>query len=153
MSSPIRENRAELVGMDLRRSLGASRVKRSQQFRPPVRQAAARSPLSTPRATILESSSGSGLLQTARFIPRRPHPDVSLFVCGQDHRHGLGMDRLDEGVRCRGQEPINQMRARNWFRLGPRAAPSVRPDVSEREQRPLRVRSVRALRPTVPQGS
>src|SRR6266567_3364689 len=52
-------------------------------------------------------------LQTARFIPRRPHPGVSLFVCGLDHRHGLGMDRLDDGVRCRGQEPINQMRALN----------------------------------------
>ena len=76
--------------MDLRRSLGASRVKRSQQFRPPVRQAAARSPLSTPSATILESSSGSGLLQTARFIPRRPHPDVSLFVCGQITGMALG---------------------------------------------------------------
>ncbi len=99
-----------LVGTLLRYPYGE---KRSQQFRPPVRQAAARSPLSTPRATILESSSDSGLLQTARFIPRRPHPGVSLFVCGQDHRHGLGMDRLDDGVRCRGQEPINQMRALN----------------------------------------
>jgi hypothetical protein len=45
------------------------------------------------------------------------------------------------------------MRARNWFRLGPLPPLQFGPDVSEREQRPLRVRSVRALRPTVPQGS
>jgi NAD(P)-dependent dehydrogenase (short-subunit alcohol dehydrogenase family) len=38
-------------------------------------------------------------LQRLRLIPRRAHPDVSLLISQQDHRHCLGMDRLDDGVR------------------------------------------------------
>jgi hypothetical protein len=49
-------------------------------------------------------------LQRLRLIPRRTHPDVALFIGGQDHRHGLGMDRLDHRVRCCRQEALDEMR-------------------------------------------
>src|SRR3954451_9303954 len=34
-------------------------------------------------------------LQRLGFIPRCAHPNVALFIGGQDHRHGFRMDRLD----------------------------------------------------------
>jgi anaerobic selenocysteine-containing dehydrogenase len=49
-------------------------------------------------------------LQRLRFIPGRPHPDVTLLVRRQDHRHGLGMDRPNHAVRGGRQEPVNQVR-------------------------------------------
>jgi hypothetical protein len=50
-------------------------------------------------------------LQRLRVIPRRPHPDVALFVRGHDHRHSLGMDRLN--ARCFGatiRQGVNKMK-------------------------------------------
>jgi hypothetical protein len=44
---------------------------------------------------------GQRPLQRLGLIPRRAHPDVALLVCHQDDRHGLRMDRLDDGVRDR----------------------------------------------------
>jgi hypothetical protein len=57
-------------------------------------------------------------LQSLRLIPWRTHPDVALLVGRQDHRHCLGMDRLDDDVRCRGQKSVNEMRPANRLRLG-----------------------------------
>jgi hypothetical protein len=45
------------------------------------------------------------------------------------------MDRFDDGIRCSCQETIDQMRARNGFRLGAPVALEFGPDASEREQR------------------
>jgi hypothetical protein len=36
-----------------------------------------------------------GPLKGLCFIPWRPHPGIALLVGRQDHRHGLGVDRLD----------------------------------------------------------
>ena len=38
--------------------------------------------------------SSSPAAAPSRLVPGRPHPDLALFVSRQDHRHGLGMDRL-----------------------------------------------------------
>src|SRR3984893_11122278 len=56
-------------------------------------------------------------LQCLRFIPRRAHPDITFLISRQDHRHGLGMDRLDDGVRCSRQKAVDLMRPRDRFRL------------------------------------
>ena len=51
--------------------------------------------------------SSSPAAAPSRLVPGRPHPDLALFVSRQDHRHGLGMDRLpnatalEELVSCR----------------------------------------------------
>ena len=65
---------------------------------------------------IFNASSGNGRCRGLSLIPRRAHPDVALFIGPQDHRHRFHMDRLDDGVRRRRQEPIDQVRA--WDRLG-----------------------------------
>ena len=57
-------------------------------------------------------------LQRLGFIPRRAHPDVPLLIGRQDHRHRLGMDRLDDGVRRRRQKAVDLMRSRHRLRLG-----------------------------------
>ena len=63
------------------------------------------------------------------------HPDIAFLVGGQDHRHGLGMDRLDHRVRRCREKTIDLMRPRHRLRL--RAAITVerRPDASEGKQR------------------
>ena len=97
--------------------------------------AAARSSLSARRMTILRASSGSGRCSALASSPRRAHPHVALLIGRQDHRHCLGMDRLDDDVRCRRQKAVDLMRP--WHRLRLRAAITVerRPDASESEQR------------------
>lgn len=60
-------------------------------------------------------------LERPRLIPQRAHTHVAFFVGGQDHRHGLGMDRLGDGVRRGGKKPLNQMRSGIGFDLVPRA--------------------------------
>ena len=45
------------------------------------------------------------------------------------------MDRFDDGIRCSCQETIDQMRARNGFRLGASVSLEFGPDASKREQR------------------
>jgi hypothetical protein len=57
----------------------------------------ARSSFSAPRATIFNASSGKRSLQRLRFVPRRAHPNVALFIRRQDHRHRLGMTRFGGG--------------------------------------------------------
>ena len=44
-------------------------------------------------------------LQCLRLRPGRVQPSLPLGGLGQDHRHRLGMDRRDLGIRRRGQEP------------------------------------------------
>jgi len=41
----------------------------------------------------------------------RAHPYIPLFVGGQDHRHCLRVDRLNDGVRRGRQEAINKERS------------------------------------------
>jgi hypothetical protein len=38
-------------------------------------------------------------LQRLGLIPQRAHPDVTLLIGHQDDRHGLRVNRLDDGVR------------------------------------------------------
>jgi len=45
------------------------------------------------------ASSGSCVLEHLRLIPRCAHPDIALFIVGQDHWHGLRMNRLDYRIR------------------------------------------------------
>jgi hypothetical protein len=53
-------------------------------------------------------------LQRLGFIPWRTHPYVAFLVSRQDHRHGLGMNRFNNGVRCGGRgngfESLNRYR-------------------------------------------
>jgi hypothetical protein len=51
-------------------------------------------------------------LQCLGLVPRRAHPNIPLLVGGQDHRHGLGMDRLDNGVRRSREDAVGLMRPR-----------------------------------------
>jgi hypothetical protein len=48
-------------------------------------------------------------LQSLGLVPRRAHPHIALLVGGQNHRHRLRMDRLDD-ERC--EEAVDQMRSR-----------------------------------------
>jgi hypothetical protein len=65
----------------------------------------------TPRDD-LERSIRQWSLRRSRLIPWCSHPDVALLVGRQDHRHGLGIDRFDDGVR--------QMAESTRFALVPR---------------------------------
>jgi hypothetical protein len=56
-------------------------------------------------------------LQHLCLIPWRAPPNVSFLVGRQDHRHGLGMDRLNDGVRRCSQEAIDEVRAGDRLRL------------------------------------
>jgi hypothetical protein len=47
------------------------------------------------------------------------HASTPLLVGREDHRHRLGMNWLNHGIRCRCQEAIDLMRSR--YRLGLRA--------------------------------
>src|SRR5262245_36311199 len=51
----------------------------------------------------------------------RAHPNVTLLIGRQDHRHGLGMDRLDDRVRRRRQEAVDLVRPRHGFDFVPRS--------------------------------
>jgi len=69
-----------------------------------------------------------------------PHPtvrasNVSLLVGRQDHRHRLGIDQLDNRVRCRRQKTVDLMRPWHRLRLGAAITVEHRPDASEGEQR------------------
>ena len=75
-------------------------------------------------------------LQRLGLIPWRAHPHVPYFVGGQDHRHGLGMDRLDDRVRRRRQKAVDQVRAGDRFRFRPIAL-ELGPDAGEAGQRPI----------------
>jgi hypothetical protein len=57
-------------------------------------------------------------LQHLRFIPRRAHPDVTLFFGRENYWHGLGVNGLHDRVRRGGQKAIDQMWSGDWFRLG-----------------------------------
>jgi hypothetical protein len=74
-------------------------------------------------------------LQRFGLIPRRTHPDVAFFRRCQDHGHGLGMNRLDNCVRRRRQEAIDQVRAGDRLRLGAAITLEFSPDPAEGEQR------------------
>ena len=84
--------------------------------------AAARSSLSAPRATILSASSANGRWRLC-FIPWAAHPNIALFIGRQDHRHRLGMDRLNNGIRRGGQKTINE--AGRGYQLACFSSPSL----------------------------
>jgi len=72
-------------------------------------------------------------LQRFSLIPGRAHPYVTLFIVGQDHRHRLGMDRLDNRIRCRGQKSVDQVRAEDRLGLCAAVAFEFGPDAGEGE--------------------
>src|ERR1700757_5162096 len=75
--------------------------------------------------------------QRLRLIPWRAHPHIALLVRGQDHRHGLGMYRLDYGVGRCSEKAVDLMRSRDRLRLSPPVIVEGRPDASKGEQRPI----------------
>jgi hypothetical protein len=98
------------------------------------RYAAVRSSLSGPRMTIFSASSGNGCLG---FIPWRAHPNIPFFIGCQDHRHCLGMDRLDHRVQRRRQEAVHEVRSGDRFRLGAPVAFELGPDTGKCGERPI----------------
>src|ERR1700741_3671267 len=86
--------------------------------------------------TTRNASSGNGLWSPLASLPRSTHPHIVLLIGGQDHRHGLGMDWFDYGIRRGRQEAIDLMRPRNGFRLRPSVTMEGRPDTRKRKQRP-----------------
>lgn len=69
--------------------------------------------MSAPRATILMASSGNGRC-SALASSHGAHPNVPFPIGRQDHRHRLWMDRLDNGVRCRRQETVDEMKSTRY---------------------------------------
>src|SRR6202035_4514637 len=47
-------------------------------------------------------------LECPRLIPWRAHPDVTLLGSRQDHRHGFGMDRFDDGFGAVARKPYTR---------------------------------------------
>jgi len=74
-------------------------------------------------------------LQRFRFIPRCPHPNIALFICRQEHRHRLVVDRRDDRVRRCRQEAVNLMRPWDRLRLGAAITVKRCPDAGEGKQR------------------
>ncbi len=74
-------------------------------------------------------------LKSFGLIPRRAHPHVVFLLCGQDHRHGLWVDRFNDRVWRRRQEAVDQMRAGDRLRLGATVALELGPEPAEGEQR------------------
>jgi hypothetical protein len=71
--------------------------------------------LVSPTGDDLERVIRQRALPRLRLIPWRSHPHVPLFIGRQDHRHGLGMDRLHDGARRCGQEAVES----RWRGLRP----------------------------------
>jgi hypothetical protein len=86
------------------------------------------------RPSRLQSVIRQRPLQRLCLIPGRAHPHVTFFFRRQNHRHGLGVNRLDDGVRCGGKKPVNKVRSGNRFRLGPAVAFELGPESAEGEQ-------------------
>jgi hypothetical protein len=57
-------------------------------------------------------------LQRRSLSPWCAHPHVAFFFGGQDYRHSLGMDRLNDRIRRRRQEAVDKMRTRDRLGLG-----------------------------------
>src|ERR1700746_1096244 len=57
-------------------------------------------------------------LQRLGLVPRCTHPDLSLIVSGEDHRHCLWMDRLHHRIGLCREETVDLMRPRDRLRLG-----------------------------------
>jgi hypothetical protein len=66
--------------------------------------------------------------------------NVALLIGPQDHPHRLRMDRLDDRVRRRRQEPIDMVRAGDRLRLCASVAVERRLDASESGQRSIVVK-------------
>src|SRR5688500_12171458 len=84
--------------------------------------------------TILSASFGGGRC-SALASSWCAHPHVPLLVREQDHRHGLGMDRLDHRVRRCRQKSIYLLRPRHWLGLCAAITIERRPDASEGGER------------------
>jgi hypothetical protein len=76
---------------------------------------------------------GQWPLQCFCLIPRRAHPDVAFLIGRKDDRHRLGMYRLDDRVRRRRQETVDEVRAGDRLGLGAAvSAPALTPAVKSR---------------------
>jgi hypothetical protein len=60
-------------------------------------------------------------LQRRSLIPWRSHPNVMFFCSRQNHWHRLWMNRLNDRVRRRRQETVDQVRTRDGLDLVPRS--------------------------------
>jgi hypothetical protein len=60
-------------------------------------------------------------LQLASFLPWRVQPHVAFIRPRQDHRHGFGMDRLDDGVSLGRQEAVDKVWAGEGLDFVPRS--------------------------------
>ena len=49
-------------------------------------------------------------LQRLGLIPWRAHPHVAFLIGGQDYRHGIRMDRLDDRVRRCREKTVDEVR-------------------------------------------
>ena len=87
-----------------------------------------------PRATILSDSVSQWPLQLQRLGSRRSEPRLDLVRRGQDHRHSLGVDRTDLGVRGR-REKAEQVGRDLAFADLPHRRPA-RPEAGEDRERP-----------------
>src|SRR5271168_364484 len=78
---------------------------------PTERSRACRTFLSRSRTVFFISAARNDLQRVVRqwplqrlcFIPRRAHPHVTFFFGRENHRHGLGVDRLNDCVRGGGE--------------------------------------------------
>jgi hypothetical protein len=87
----------------------------------------------------LEHVIGQRPLLFERHFRRCSVPGLVLLWCGEDHRHGLGMDWPNDAVRLRGQERIEQVLVLDRLGLGDAHSRSWPPDTRERRQGPLLV--------------
>ena len=67
-----------------------------------------------PAQTVLTASSVSGRCNA--LASSHGARIIALLVGREDHRHRLGMDRLDHRIWCGGEKAIDEMRS--WDRLG-----------------------------------
>src|SRR5688500_12236836 len=87
----------------------------------------------------LEPVAGQRPLQLERYFRWCGEPGLVLFRGGEDHRHGLRMDRPDDAVRLRGEKRVEQMLALNRLCLGAAHARPGPPDACKSGERPVLV--------------
>lgn len=76
-------------------------------------------------------------LQPQSLLHRGIEPRVELVLGGEDHRHGLRMDRLDLGIRLAGQKAVEQVLTLDRLGFGAARAGPRSPDAGEGRERPL----------------
>jgi hypothetical protein len=73
-------------------------------------------------------------LQRLGLIPRRTHPNIALLISHQDDRHGLRVNRIDNGVRRCCEKAVDVVRSRDRLGLRSPVAFELGPDTGEGRQ-------------------